>query len=103
MRLSRKAILGVVVFVVSFIPNVLRAESLHWYNDLKEASSLAQQSNKPMMLDFWADWCAPCKVMEQEVYSDSSFVEAAGHFVPVRIDFDKQAAIVRKYGVGALP
>jgi len=103
MRFSTKAILGTVVFVAWFIPNTARAESLHWYNDFKEASSLAQQSNKPMMLDFWADWCAPCKVMEQEVYSDSSFVEAAGHFVPVRIDFDKQAAIVRKYGVGALP
>ena len=55
------------------------------------------------MLDFWADWCAACHVMEQEVYNDSGFAEAAGHFLAVRIDFDKKAAIARKYNVVALP
>lgn len=91
------------IFPGAFLPSLVAAESVQWYSSLEEASAAARQANQPMMLDFWADWCAACKVMQTEVYSNSDFQEATQRFLPVRIDFDKKPAIARKYNIVALP
>ena len=31
---------------------------------------LAQQQNRPVFVEFYADWCAPCKVMEEELFTE---------------------------------
>jgi thioredoxin-like negative regulator of GroEL len=97
-------LLFVILLLVSptFLPSGFTAD-IRWYSNLEEASSAARETNKPMMLDFWADWCAACKVMEKEVYSDAQFTEAAQRFMPVRIDFDKRTELARKYNVTELP
>ena len=76
---------------------------MHWYSTIEEASAHAVASNRPILIDFWAAWCAPCKVMEQEVYSTAEFQQATERFLPVKIDFDKKTALARKYNVEALP
>src|SRR4029079_9920758 len=79
------------------------AGSTRWYNSVEEASAEARETTRPMLLDFWADWCVACKVMEKEVYNDQGFVDAAQSFLTVRIDYDKKTAIAKKYNVIALP
>jgi thiol-disulfide isomerase/thioredoxin len=79
------------------------AADLHWYSALEEASSAAIKVNKPMFLDFWADWCDPCKQMEKDLYRNEAFAKAADGFVLVRINFDKKTAPARKYNVEGLP
>jgi thiol-disulfide isomerase/thioredoxin len=74
-----------------------------WYTALEEASVEARNSDKPMLLDFWADWCAACKVMNAEVYTDAFLNDASRRLLLVRIDFDKKQAIARKYNVKSLP
>jgi thioredoxin-related protein len=78
-------------------------DPVHWYNDVQQASSAARESNRPMVLDFWADWCAACRVMESDVYTSNEFIEATKHLTPVRIDFDKQQELARKYNITGLP
>ena len=80
-----------------------RAGSTRWYSSLEDAGADARATSRPMLLDFWADWCVACKVMEKEVYNDEQFVDAAQPFLTVRIDYDKKTAIARKYNVAALP
>ncbi|MGH9327175.1 MAG: thioredoxin family protein [Terriglobia bacterium] len=85
---------------------VLAADSgaIQWYKDIDRASMAARKTNKPMLLDFSADWCAPCKVMEEEVYSDKDLIEVVTRkFVPVKINFDRQRRLAAKYNVNALP
>ena len=81
-----------------------RAQTIQWFNNIDAASELAQTDNRPMMIEFWADWCAPCRVMDAEVWPDPGVIAAVGEkLVAVRISFDMQTDVVRRYGVQALP
>lgn len=82
----------------------LRAEApLFWYSSIEEASARAVPDNRPLIIDFSADWCIPCKVMEKEVYSTPDFQETSKRFLLVKIDFDRKVAVARKYSVQTLP
>ena len=78
--------------------------AIQWFKDLQQASQAAQQANRPMMIDFWADWCAACKVMDASVYNDPGLITAVGEkLIAVRINFDMQQDLARRYKVEALP
>ena len=101
--MRRLALLTALVIVGARVDSLSGAEPIRWLPTVEEASSEARKTDRPIMLDFWADWCAPCRVMEANVYSDASVREAASRFVAVRIDFDKKPALARKYDVIGLP
>jgi thioredoxin-like negative regulator of GroEL len=57
-----------------------------------------------MFIDFWADWCAACNIMDKEVYTDASVIKAfEAKAIGVRVHYDLQPDVARRYGVPALP
>ena len=81
-----------------------QSQPVRWYKTLQEATAAAQETNKPIMIEFWADWCAPCKVMDAEVYTDASVAAViAQRLIPLRVSFDKEKTLVRQYNVEAIP
>src|SRR5262245_30568731 len=92
------------VALLAYAPSAWAAGEITWYQDLKKASEVAQKNNLPMYIDFWADWCAACKVMDQDVYSEPEVIKAFEEkIVGVRLHYDLQPDVARRYNVEALP
>jgi thioredoxin 1 len=58
-------------------------------------------SVKPVLVDFWAVWCGPCKMVEPEL--DKLAEEKSGELKIGRLNVDDNRDIAIKYGITAIP
>lgn len=58
-------------------------------------------SDKPVLIDFWADWCGPCKMQSPIV--DAIAKEYEGKLKVCKVDVDGQASLALDYGVMNIP
>lgn len=58
--------------------------------DLNRELAAAKSAGKPVMLDFYADWCAYCKTMEKKVFPDPQVVAALENVVTLQADITVQ-------------
>ena len=70
---------------------------------LDDALEKAKAENKPIVLDFNAEWCAPCRRLEQLTFPDPKVKALLEQTVFIRIDTDKYPDIAQRLGVEGLP
>ena len=105
----RKAV-GVLLAVVGlymFVGGFTTAESdLAWIADEAQGLETGRREGKPVMLDFYATWCAACIELEH-TYSDPAVKSKLSKFVNVKLDFTRNSAEVerlkQKYAIVGLP
>jgi thiol:disulfide interchange protein DsbD len=85
-----------------------RAEGgMAWLKTEAEAVALAKASGRPVIIDFWAEWCTACRELDQVAWSDPRVQAEARRFVAVKADgtdsSDAFLALADKYGVVGMP
>ena len=122
MELSRKHILAAGAFVVLMLSLAFHKQltrhsapnnyeggggtnttAINWLTDLSPALAKAKETGRPIMVDFFATWCGPCKMLDAETYSEVRVAAASTNWIMVRIDVDKKQALSSYYAVQSIP
>jgi thiol:disulfide interchange protein DsbD len=100
------SILLIVVAVYSLIPS--EKASINWkpYNENVLAANTANK--KGTIIDFYADWCIPCKELDAKTFSDQTVINEAKNFTTLKADMTKSLspevdALRNKYNIVGVP
>ncbi|MBN2411827.1 thioredoxin fold domain-containing protein [candidate division KSB1 bacterium] len=106
-----RAVIGIVLIVlgITWTNSAIhsRPSDINWIHPGNETIESYINNEKPVFIDFYADWCAPCKQLDNKTFSDADVVEKAKLFTMIKIDCtvpDKATQeIMSKYNVSGMP
>jgi thiol:disulfide interchange protein DsbD len=94
MRIVRpvQQVLGIGIIVIGawsiFAPT---APSIEWTQYTPQAVTAAKEAGKPVMIDFTADWCIPCKEMKKVTFSNPAVYKESQRFVRLSVDLTRKS------------
>ena len=78
----------------------MASNAVHEITDSKFQNEVLE-SDKPVLLDFWAEWCQPCRMLSPTI--DQLAAEYQGKAKVGKVDTDSNREISVKYGIQAIP
>jgi len=79
------------------------AGNIAWQYDFNKAQILAASEKKPILIDFYTEWCGWCKRLDKDTYGNKEVADFARQFVCVKIDAEKNEALAQQYDVRGFP
>jgi thiol-disulfide isomerase/thioredoxin len=76
---------------------------IHWNHTYENGISQGRIANKPILIDFYADWCGPCQEMESSTWSDPTVQALGTQFVMVKLNVDTAQREAAAYGIDIIP
>jgi len=106
-----RGVLGcLLIFVGVFLANrAIQSEPgvIDWIHYDHQAIDQFQRDKKPVLLDFYAHWCAACKRLDKETFSDKRVAEKSKDFTMVRVDCtspdNKTGLLIERFAISGLP
>jgi thioredoxin 2 len=69
--------------------------------DQETFREVTREARVPVLVDFWAEWCAPCKMAAPEVAKTAA--EMAGRALVLKVDTEKHPQLAGAFGVRSIP
>ena len=91
-----------------FTANALREPGIRWEQFSESKIIDAKSRQKPVLMDFYADWCIPCLELERKTFTDAGAIDATSEFVRLKVDlthFDspESEALRKRYDIAGVP
>jgi thiol-disulfide isomerase/thioredoxin len=78
--------------------------AITWSSSFEAARAQAAASNRPVLIDFYTDWCGWCKKLDAEVFTNGRVVELSRRFVMLRLNAESEGAgLAQQFGVRGYP
>ena len=105
MKLGKLGFVYVIVicFAMAAETGLAASNTIKWHS-FKEGMVLGNSSKKKIYLNFHADWCRYCHVMEKKTFRNRSVVNYLNeNFIAIKVDYDKEKRISALFKVKGLP
>jgi len=76
---------------------------VNWIRDMKMAKAIATQNDQLILIDFWATWCGPCRVMDKKMWDLPEMQKKSQHFVALKVDIDSNRDLALEYNIRSIP
>lgn len=100
--ITRRAVLTVLpaLLAVGVITSAAPGrKSIAWQTDFKKGLAAAAKQNKIAMVDFYAQGCSACALLDRKTYTNPKVIALAVRFIPIKLDAGKPGSdkIAEKY------
>jgi thioredoxin len=83
------------------IKHLTEAEFIKKVYDVNAGAQAVSKSKKPVIIDFYADWCGPCKRLAPHL--EQALVDYKGKIEIYKVNVDKEKALAQKFNVRSIP
>lgn len=73
------------------------------WKDYEEAKLAANTSGKPILVDFYADWCGPCREMDKTTFRNEKIIELSMDFECAKVNVDAEPELSNDYEIEYIP